>query len=188
VFPDGPVVATGPAATRPAAGGRGASPFGDGYPEGVDGPADRFSINDYGATATISKPPYTTLTAYNLNAGTIKWQVGLGDDVRLVGQGITGSGTALQQKTGMIPTAAGLVFVTAGDGKVRALDATNGKELWASQLGAPTQGGPAMYELNGRQYLLVTASNVGLRYAGRAGLPTNVNGPTGYVAYALPAK
>jgi hypothetical protein len=58
----------------------------------------------------IVNPPYTTLTAYDLNNGTIKWEIGLGDDLGLVGQGITGTRTAGTVKGGVIPTAAGLVF------------------------------------------------------------------------------
>jgi glucose dehydrogenase len=85
-------------------------------------------------------------------------------------------------------TASGLVFATAADNKVRAYDAATGKVLWVAPLGAPTQGGPSMYELNGRQYLLVTSSTIGLRYAGRGGLVMNTPGPAGYVAYALPKK
>jgi hypothetical protein len=45
-----------------------------------------------------------------------------------------------------------------------------------------------MYELNGRQYLLVTASTAGGR-GGRGavdGAAANPQGPTGIVAYALP--
>ena len=38
----------------------------------------------FGLFPTIVKPPYTTLTAYDLNSGTIAWQKGLGDDLRLV--------------------------------------------------------------------------------------------------------
>ena len=30
--------------------------------------------------ATSTKPPYTTITAYDLNTGEIKWQVPNGDD------------------------------------------------------------------------------------------------------------
>ena len=37
----------------------------------------------FGLFPTIVKPPYTTLTAYDLNTGTIAWQKGLGDDLRL---------------------------------------------------------------------------------------------------------
>jgi quinoprotein glucose dehydrogenase len=186
-FPPGPVVASGPAAVRPAGTGRAASPFGGGYPEGTDAPSSRFTINGYGTIPTVVKPPYTTLTSYDLNNGTIRWQIGLGDDLRLAARGITGTGTALQLKTGVIPTATGLVFVSSGDNKLRALDAVTGKDLWATSLGAPTQGSPAMYELDGHQYVLVTASETGLRYGRIAGTaPTT--GPTGYIAYALPRK
>ena len=44
-----------------------------------------------------------------------------------------------------------------------------------------------MYELDGRQYLLVTASDVGLRYGRIANTP-QTPGLTGYIAYALPRK
>ena len=44
----------------------------------------------FGLYATIVNPPYTTLTAYDLNEGTIKWQIGLGDDLRLVAAGHQG--------------------------------------------------------------------------------------------------
>ena len=54
----------------------------------------RYVTDGFGLYPTIVNPPYTTLTAYDLNKGTIKWQIGLGDDLRLVGQGVTGTGTA----------------------------------------------------------------------------------------------
>ena len=41
-----------------------------------------------------------------------------------------------------------------------------------------------MYELGGRQYLLVTAGSA----AGRGGAAPSDAGPTGIVAYALPRK
>ena len=136
----------------------------------------RYVTEGFGLYPTIINPPYTTLTAYDLNSGTIKWQIGLGDDLRLVGQGVRGTGTAASVKGGIIPTASGLVFVTAADRKVHVYDSTSGKQVWELQLGGPTSGSPSMYELGGRQYLLVTASPAGAR------LPA----PTGIIAYALP--
>jgi len=56
------------------------------------------------------------------------------------------------------------------------------------QLGGQTTGAPSMYELDGRQYLLVTASTGG-GGGGRGGADANLpqaSGPTGIVAYALP--
>jgi quinoprotein glucose dehydrogenase len=150
----------------------------------------RYVTDGFGLYPTIVNPPYTTLTAYDLNRGTIKWQIGLGDDLRLVGQGVTGTGTAATTKGGIIATATGLLFVTAADRKVHVYDSTSGKQLWAFQLGGPTSGSPSMYELGGRQYLLVTASSPGGgRGGGRGGADANLPapaGPTGIVAYALP--
>jgi glucose dehydrogenase len=157
------------------AGGRGRAP--EVVKEG------RYVTEGFGLYPTIINPPYTTLTAYDLNSGTIKWQIGLGDDLRLVGHGVTGTGTAASIKGGIIPTATGLLFVTAADRKVHVYDSTSGKQLWELQLGGSTTGSPSMYELGGRQYLLVTAS--GRRGGIDAGLPAP-SGPTGIVAYALP--
>jgi quinoprotein glucose dehydrogenase len=129
------------------------------------------------------------LTAYDLNSGTIKWQIGLGDDLRLVSQGVKGTGTAASIKGGIIPTATGLLFVTAADRKVHVYDSSSGKQLCEFQLGATTTGAPSMYELGGRQYLLVTASAAGGRGGGRGGADANLPvtaGPIGIVAYALP--
>ena len=150
----------------------------------------RYVTDGFGLYATIVNPPYTTLTAYDLNGGTIKWQIGLGDDLRLVGQGVTGTGTAASIKGGIIPTATGLLFVTAADRKVHVYDSSTGKQLSELQLGGATTGSPSMYELDGRQYLLVTASTAqagrgGGRGGADAALPAPA-GPTGIVAYALP--
>ena len=122
----------------------------------------------FGLYPTIVNPPYTTLTAYDLNSGTIKWQIGLGDDLRLVGQGVTGTGTAATTKGGIIPTATGLVFATAADRKVHVYDSATGKQVWELQLGGTSSGSPSMYELDGRQYLLVTAGAAGGRGGGPA--------------------
>jgi glucose dehydrogenase len=138
----------------------------------------RYLTQGFGLYPTIINPPYTTLTAYDLNRGTIAWQIGLGDDLRLAGQGVTGTGAAASIKGGIIPTATGLLFVTAADRKVHVYDSTSGKQLSELQLGAGTSGSPSMYEHRGRQYLLVTASPA-------ASLPTSA-GPVGIVAYALP--
>ena len=141
----------------------------------------RYVTNGFGLYPTIVNPPYTTLTAYDLNAGTIKWQIGLGDDLRLAGQAVKGTGTAATVKGGIIPTATGLLFVTAADRKVHVYDSATGTQLWELPLGGATSGSPSMYELRGRQYLLVTAAPAGER----GGTST---APTGIVAYAIPRE
>jgi quinoprotein glucose dehydrogenase len=182
-FPAGPVVQSGPAVARPGGGGRGGRGAGpQAYPEGVEGPAERYTMNGYGLYSNIVRPPYTTLTSYDLNKGTIKWQVPLGDDPRLASLGVKGTGTAGDFKFGVIPTATGLVFVAGGDDKLHVYDAETGKQLWERQLGAASRGIPSMYEYKGRQYLLMTASDPGVG-PNRNPRPDQ---PMGYVAFALP--
>jgi quinoprotein glucose dehydrogenase len=184
-FPPGPVVARGGAQVRPAlAGGgrgRGARP----YPEGVE-QKPQYVINAYGTIGLMMKPPFTSLLKYDLNTGDIKWQVGLGDDARLAALGVTGTGVT-QMRSSLIVTAGGLIFAPGGDSKVRAYEAETGNLLWTSPLlGGATRGGPSMYEIGGRQYLLVSASGdlpVSALPPGAAAPP---NLPTGYVAFALP--
>jgi quinoprotein glucose dehydrogenase len=144
-----------------------------------------YLTDGFGLYPTIVNPPYTTLTAYDLNEGAIAWQIGLGDDRRLAGQGIKGTGSAAMIKGGLIVTTTGLVFATAADCKVHVYDARTGQQLWEIPLGGTTSGAPSMYELAGRQYLLVTASPAG-RSAVASDLP--LEGPKGIVAFALPPR
>jgi quinoprotein glucose dehydrogenase len=163
-----------PGETRPARGASAEEVVKDGYP----------TTDGFGLYPTIVKPPYTTLTAYDLNTGAIAWQKGLGDDLRLLPLGITGTGSAMTVKGGLIVTGSGLVFATAADRKVHVYDTSSGVELATLPLGGPTSGSPSMYEHGGRQYLLVTASAV--QPSGPGAVPTPHTGPTGLVAYALP--
>ncbi len=181
-FPPGPVVQSGPAVVREPGAGRGRGVGMQAYPDGADAPTERYTMNGYGLYSNIVRPPYTTLTSYDLNKGTIKWQVPLGDDPRLASIGVTGTGTAGDFKFGVIPTSTGLVFVAGGDDKLHVYDADTGKQLWERAFGAASRGIPAMYELNGRQYLLMTASDPGV------GPNRNLRPdlPHGYVAFALP--
>jgi glucose dehydrogenase len=161
-----------PGETRPARAGNPAEVVRAEYPV-TDG---------FGLYPTIISPPWTTLTAYDLNTGAIAWQKGLGDDLRLVDQGITGTGSASTIKGSLIVTGSGLVFATAADRKVHVYDADNGTELTALPLGGHTSGAPSMYEHDGRQYLLVTASPT----LPSGAPPAPHTGPTGIIAYALP--
>jgi glucose dehydrogenase len=163
-----------PGETRAPRGNAPADVVKEGYPV-TDG---------FGLFPTIIKPPYTTLTAYDLNSGKIAWQKGLGDDLRLLPLGITGTGSAATVKGGMILTGSNLLFATAADRKVHVYNSDTGAELTTLPLGGPTSGQPAMYEHGGRQFLLVTASAT--QPTGPGAIATPHSGPTGIVAYALP--
>jgi quinoprotein glucose dehydrogenase len=145
----------------------------------------RYVTEGFGLYPTIVNPPYTTLTAYDLNRGAIRWQIGLGDDLRLVAKGVRGTGAAATVKGGIIATGTGLLFVTAADRKVHVYDAVNGEQVHELPLGGPTSGAPSMFELGGRQYLLVTAMPTPPSTDGNPAVPS---GPSGVVAFALPRK
>jgi quinoprotein glucose dehydrogenase len=93
---------------------------------------------------------------------------------------------------GMVVTSTGLLFATAKDGKIRAYSADDGKVLWSAELPHGTEGLPAMYEVSGRQFLVVCATT-GLTWG-----PKSREGGTwtqgdvsagakgGYVVFALP--
>jgi quinoprotein glucose dehydrogenase len=174
------VVGNGGARTRPQGRGRGAGPQ---YPEGTN--YVQYSINgQYGVIGNMMKPPYTTITSYDLNKGTIRWQTGFGDDPTLAAQGIHGTGMT-QMRNSVIVTASGLLFGFGGDSTIYAYDTDNGKVLWSAPLGGASgvRGSPVMYELDGRAYLLVPIGTA----AANAAAP-HPGAPTGYVTFALPAK
>ena len=125
-------------------------------------------------------PPWSSLTAYDLNEGTIKWKIPLGEVPHLAAKGIKNTGSHYP-KVGPVVTAGGLIFTGTRDRKVRALDAANGNVLWEHELDAALEGMPAVFELGGRQYVVFcAAAQVGLTPA------TQVKVRGAYVAFALP--
>jgi quinoprotein glucose dehydrogenase len=117
------------------------------------------------------KPPWGMLTAVDMEHGTIKWQVPLGDAPYVhLNIGMPALG-------GPIVTASGLVFVAASlDGRMRAFDSDNGKLLWEIKLPAGGQATPMTYSIGGRQYVVIAAGGY------------KSDSPRGdyVVAYALP--
>jgi quinoprotein glucose dehydrogenase len=175
------IVGSGSVANRAnAAGarGRGAPPYPDGVPQ-----FDRFVINEYNTVGNRIKPPYTSIVKYNLNEPAIAWRVGFGDDPALAARGVTGTG-APALLNGVIVTESGLVFGAGRDNQIRAWDSETGRQLWSSRFGGEFIGSPVMYEMDGRQYLLVPAASAA---GGRGGAsPAAPGAPLGWVAYALP--
>jgi quinoprotein glucose dehydrogenase len=174
------IAGAGSAWTRPeapAAAGRGVLPP---YPDGV--PAyERPVINEYNTVGNRIAPPFTSIVKYDLNLPAIKWRVGFGDDPELAARGITGTGTP-GLLNGVIVTASGLLFGAGRDNTIRAWDTDTGTQLWSSRFGGEFIGSPVMYEMAGRQYLLVPASGAPPRGAAAT------TGPLGWIAYALPRK
>jgi quinoprotein glucose dehydrogenase len=121
------------------------------------------------------KPPWGTLSAIDLNAGEIVWQVPLGEYPELTEKGIPLTGT--ENYGGPVLTAGGLIFIgSTHDEMFRAFDAQTGEVLWKTKLPAAGYATPCTYEIDGKQYVVIAAGG------GRAGTKTR----DVYVAFALP--
>jgi quinoprotein glucose dehydrogenase len=151
---------------------------GAGSSNDVDYVFDGFGfLNDHEGYPGI-KPPWGLLNCYDLNTGRIIWRVPLGEIEALTRQGVPKTGSS--NLGGASVTAGGLVFVAGTeDEKLRAFDADTGAELWSAKLPFAGTAAPAVYEVNGRQFVVITATG-----GGRIGGPSGAG--DAYVAFALP--
>ncbi len=157
-------------------------------------PADARYKSGFGFMFTSSglpaiAPPWTTLTAYDLNSGTIRWQTPLGEVPELAEQGVKNTGSHFP-KVGPVVTAGGLIFTGTRDRKVRATDVQTGKVIWEKTLDAALEGMPAVYEVGGREYVVFCAAAQATTHThdlpGKPALNAPIAGA--YVAFALPAR
>ena len=120
-------------------------------------------------------PPWGTLSAINLNTGEFVWKTTLGEYEELKARGVPPTGT--ENYGGPVVTAGGLVFIAASsDNKFRAFNKATGKIVWEYQLPASGFATPAVYELNGKQYIVIACGGGKLR----------TKSGDAYVAFALP--
>jgi quinoprotein glucose dehydrogenase len=121
-------------------------------------------------------PPWGSLNAINLNTGKLLWKEPLGDYPELKAKGIH-AGT--ENYGGPVVTAGGLLFIAATkDGKFRALNKQSGKLLWETDLPAAGFATPSIYEVNGKQYVVIACGGGKLK----------TKSGDAYVAFALPDK
>ena len=130
--------------------------------------------SDEGAMPTISyyrrfvdeqgrpcvKPPWGSLVAIDLDSGRVAWTSPLGNDESLRESRPTG----LPSLGGAIATAGGVVFIAGTtDRRIRAFDASNGKELWSAALDASGHATPATYfsDRSRRQFIVIAAGGGG---------------------------
>jgi quinoprotein glucose dehydrogenase len=123
------------------------------------------------------KPPWGSLSAINLNTGQPVWKIPLGEFPELVKKGIPITGT--ENYGGPIVTSGGLLFIAATrDGKFRAFNKATGKLLWQTDLPAPGFATPSLYEVNGKQFIVIACGG------GKLGEKSG----DAYMAFALPGK
>ena len=119
----------------------------------------------------ITKPPYGSLVAVDLNKGDIKWKVANGDGPRfhpalkplnLPPLGSPSRPSPLVTKTLLFmgegrdgPGGPSRVPAWAGGNKFRVYDKASGDVIREIDLGSGTSGAPITYMVNGKQYIVV---------------------------------
>lgn len=102
------------------------------------------------------KPPYGTLSAYDLNSGMLLWKKPFGE--------VQKWGFYMPESWGSVTiggpliTKSGLIFIGGSmDARVRAIDLKSGEVLWRGLVDAPAVANPATYVYKGRQYVVFVA-------------------------------
>lgn len=132
---------------------------------------------------SIMGPPWSTITAYDMNDGKKLWTIPNGEVKPLADLGIKDTGSHIGRGNPVV-TAGGLLFIaTSTDRKFRARDSATGKVLWEADLPAASEGIPAVYEAGGKQFIVIPVGGDGL-WAPKLPLPKA--GPNQYIAFALP--
>lgn len=101
-------------------------------------------------------PPWGMLTAIDLSSGEKVWEIPFGEDEELKKKGIENTGT--ENYGGSVVTAGGLLFIGATrDKKFRAFNKRTGELLFETELPASASATPAVYEINGKEYIVIAS-------------------------------
>lgn len=112
----------------------------------------------------VIRPPYGTLTAFDMNRGEIRWQVPLGDSPAIrfhpALRGLNLPPLGVAGAPGPMVTKSGLIFVSGGGETLYALDAATGGVLWSAPLGRTGYANPMTYRTaQGRQFVVIATGN-----------------------------
>ena len=120
-------------------------------------------------------PPWGSISAIDLNTGKYQWKIPFGEFDELKKKGIPATGR--ENFGSPVVTAGGLLFIGASaDGKFRAINKRTGKIIWQTELPAPGTSTPAVYEIKGKQYIVIACG--GSKSGGKSS--------DSYVAFTLP--
>ena len=127
------------------------------------------------------EPPYGGIMAIDLETRQVLWDKPFG---KALNNGPFGIPSMLPidigtpNNAGAVVTASGLIFIAAAtDDLIRAMNIETGEVLWEAALPAGGQAGPAMYDADGRQILVINAG-------GHNFMETRIGDY--FLAYALP--
>jgi PQQ-dependent dehydrogenase (methanol/ethanol family) len=110
--------------------------------------------DDLGGTVRQVGPATGTVAAFDPRSGAVRWQRKL----------------PAPANGGALATAGGLVFLGEDDGWLRALDSSDGSELWHYRLGLRVGSAPIAYEIDGVEYVAVAAGGSLVQARGTAPL------------------
>jgi quinoprotein glucose dehydrogenase len=128
------------------------------------------SVNYSGASLggiPLTKPPYASLVAVDLNKGEIAWKVPFGEGSPAIRQHPLLKGVTLPERLGTtgnmgpIVTAGGIVFIGGGDPYLYAFDKTTGREIARIATPQRTTANPMTYRTRAGRQFVVIASGTG---------------------------
>ncbi len=116
------------------------------------------------------------MNAIDLNTGDFVLKKPLGNDTSFKNK-LEPTGT--ENYGASVVTAGGLLFIAATkDGRLRAFNKRNGDLLWEIKLPAAAFATPAVYQLNGRKYIVVACGGGKLK----------TSSGDSYIGFTLPAR
>jgi quinoprotein glucose dehydrogenase len=129
------------------------------------------------------EPPYGGIRAIDIRDGRTVWDRPLGT-ARENGPFGLPTGLPINIGTpnngGSVVTKSGLIFIAAAtDNLIRAIDITTGETVWSAALPAGAQAMPMIYEQDGREFVVITATGHHFMHTPKGNY---------VVAYALPKR
>jgi quinoprotein glucose dehydrogenase len=152
-----------------------------------DSPYEFLTVNFDGGSMVAVGPPWSEMVKYDLNTGDVKWRIPTGSVDAPPEYNIPPNTGAMFPRDAPLVTAGGLIFLATGpERKVRAYDRDTGKQLWVRDLPTGSEGMPATYEVNGRQFIVFPVASASGNFSatfsprrGGAGAPAAGGGAAG---------
>lgn len=112
------------------------------------------------------------LTAINAETGDVIWDYAV---------------DGYSQRSGVVATAGGVVFMGSPDRGFRAFDSDTGEVLWEQRLPAYIAGNPISYAVDGKQYIAIPVGGAGnIMIAQQTGTPAVVTSEVTVFVFSLP--